>query len=136
MLVSCPQNNGFKPRPEDIDAAITPKTKWVVLNNPNNPTGACCSAEELAAIAAVMRKHPHVWILSDDMYEHLVFDGFQHATYCAGRAGPEGPDADGVGRFEDLRDDRLAGRFRRRAKGADPSDDGDAGTGDGGYFQP
>ncbi|MBN8874415.1 MAG: pyridoxal phosphate-dependent aminotransferase [Rhodospirillales bacterium] len=80
VLVPCPQNNGFKPRAEDIDAAITPKTKWLILNNPNNPTGACCSAEELAAIAAVMRKHPHVWILSDDMYEHLVFDGFQHAT--------------------------------------------------------
>jgi aspartate aminotransferase len=82
VLVNCPQNNGFKPRAEDIDAAITPKTKWLVLNNPNNPTGACCSAEEIAAIAAVMRKHPHVWILSDDMYEHLVFDGFQHATFA------------------------------------------------------
>ncbi|MBN8904729.1 MAG: aminotransferase class I/II-fold pyridoxal phosphate-dependent enzyme, partial [Rhodospirillales bacterium] len=43
VLVPCPQNNGFKPRPEDIDAAITPKTKWLILNNPNNPTGACCS---------------------------------------------------------------------------------------------
>ncbi len=82
VLVSCSQNNGFKPRAEDIDAAITPRTKWLVLNNPNNPTGACCSAEEIAAIAAVMRKHPHVWILSDDMYEHLVFDGFQHATFA------------------------------------------------------
>ncbi|HVY16951.1 MAG TPA: pyridoxal phosphate-dependent aminotransferase [Rhodopila sp.] len=83
VLVNCPQNNGFKPRPEDIDAAITPKTKWLILNNPNNPTGACCSAEEIAAIAAVMRKHPHVWLLSDDMYEHLVFDGFKHATLAA-----------------------------------------------------
>lgn len=82
VLVNCPQNNGFKPRAEDIDAAITSKTKWLVLNNPNNPTGACCSAEEIAAIASVMRKHPHVWILSDDMYEHLVFDGFQHATFA------------------------------------------------------
>ena len=80
VLVNCPQNNGFKPRAEDIDAAITPRTKWLILNNPNNPTGACCSADEIAEIAAVMRKHPHVWILSDDMYEHLVFDGFQHAT--------------------------------------------------------
>jgi aspartate aminotransferase len=78
--VNCPQNNGFKPRAEDIDAAITPKTKWLVLNNPNNPTGACCSAKELRAIADVMVKHPHVWIMSDDMYEHLVFDGFVHAT--------------------------------------------------------
>ena len=83
VLVSCPQNNGFKPRPEDIDAAITPRTKWLILNNPNNPTGACCSAAEIAKIATVMRKHPHVWILSDDMYEHLVFDGFQHATFAA-----------------------------------------------------
>jgi aspartate aminotransferase len=80
VFVNCPQNNGFKPRAEDIDAAITPNTKWLILNNPNNPTGACCSAEELRAIADVMLKHPHVWILSDDMYEHLVFGGFRHAT--------------------------------------------------------
>ncbi|MBV9249804.1 MAG: pyridoxal phosphate-dependent aminotransferase [Acetobacteraceae bacterium] len=80
VLVNCPQNNGFKPRAEDIDAAITPRTKWLILNNPNNPTGACCSGSELRAIADVMVKHPHVWILSDDMYEHLVFEGFQHAT--------------------------------------------------------
>src|SRR3954466_16190072 len=83
ILVTCPQNNGFKPRPEDIDAAITPRTKWLILNNPNNPTGACCSAADLRAIADVMVKHPHVWIMSDDMYEHLVFDGFKHATIAA-----------------------------------------------------
>jgi aspartate aminotransferase len=82
VYVNCPQNNGFKPRAEDIDAAITPRTKWLILNNPNNPTGACCTADEIAAIADVMRKHPHVWILSDDMYEHLVFDGFRHATFA------------------------------------------------------
>jgi len=80
VFVSCPQNNGFKPRPEDIDAAITPKTKWLVLNSPNNPTGAVLGAEEMKAIAAVMRKHPHVWILCDDMYEHLIFTGVEHAT--------------------------------------------------------
>jgi aspartate aminotransferase len=82
VFVSCPQNHAFKPRPEDIDAAVTPRTKWLILNNPNNPTGACCSPEEIAAIAAVMRKYPHVWILSDDMYEHLVFDGFRFATFA------------------------------------------------------
>jgi aspartate aminotransferase len=82
VLVNCPQNNGFKPRPEDIDAAITPRTKWLILNNPNNPTGACCSAAEIAGIAAVMRRHPHVWILSDDMYEHLVFDGFKATSFA------------------------------------------------------
>ncbi|HET7879411.1 MAG TPA: pyridoxal phosphate-dependent aminotransferase [Acetobacteraceae bacterium] len=83
VYVTCPQNNGFKPRAEDIDAAITSKTKWLILNNPNNPSGACCSAAELRAIADVMVKHPHVWIMSDDMYEHLVFDGFKHATMAA-----------------------------------------------------
>jgi aspartate aminotransferase len=82
VFVSCPQNNAFRPRPEDIDAAVTPRTKWLILNNPNNPTGACCTAGEIGAIAAVMRKHPHVWILSDDMYEHLVFDGFKFATFA------------------------------------------------------
>jgi len=80
VFVSCPQNNGFKPRPEDIDAAVTPRTKWLMLNLPNNPTGADCSREELAAIAAVMRRHPHVWIMADDMYEHLRFDGLSHPT--------------------------------------------------------
>ena len=81
--VNCPQNNGFKLRPEDLDAAITPRTRWLVLNFPNNPTGAACSAAEMAALAAVMRKHPHVWILSDDMYEHLLYDGFEYATIAA-----------------------------------------------------
>jgi aspartate aminotransferase len=80
VFVNCPQNNGFKPRPEDIDAAITPRTKWLMLNLPNNPTGADCSRGELTAIAAVMRKHPHVWIMADDMYEHLRFDGVRHST--------------------------------------------------------
>jgi len=82
VLVGCSQNNGFKPRAEDIEAAITPRTKWLILNNPNNPTGACCSAGEIAEIAAVVRRHPHVWVMSDDMYEHLLFDDFQHATFA------------------------------------------------------
>jgi aspartate aminotransferase len=82
VLVSCSQNNGFKPRAEDIEAAITPRTKWLILNNPNNPTGACCSAKEIGEIAAVMRRHPHVWVMSDDMYEHLLFDDFEHATFA------------------------------------------------------
>jgi aspartate aminotransferase len=81
--VNCPQNNGFKLRPEDLDAAITPRTKWLLLNFPNNPTGAACSADEMAALGEVMLRHPHVWIMSDDMYEHLVYDGFTHATMAA-----------------------------------------------------
>jgi aspartate aminotransferase len=82
-FVNCPQNNGFRLRAEDLDAAITPRTRWLFLNFPNNPTGAACSREDLAAIAAVMRKHPHVWILSDDMYEDLVYDGFAFTTLAA-----------------------------------------------------
>lgn len=78
--VTCPQNNGFKLRPDDLAAAITPRTKWLILNLPNNPTGAACTREELEAIAVVMRRHPHVWLMSDDMYEHLVYDGFDYAT--------------------------------------------------------
>jgi len=78
--VTCPQNNGFKLRPEDLEAAITPRTKWVLLNFPNNPTGAACSRAEMAAIAEVLKKHPHLWVMTDDMYEHLVYDGFEFCT--------------------------------------------------------
>ncbi len=82
-FVNCPQNNGFRLRPEDLEAAITPRTRWLFLNFPNNPTGAACSRADLAAIGEVMLRHPHVWILSDDMYEHLVYDGFEYATLAA-----------------------------------------------------
>jgi aspartate aminotransferase len=78
--VTCPQNNGFKLRPEDLDAAVTAKTKWLILNSPSNPTGAAYTAEELRALADVLLKHPHVWILTDDMYEHLTYDDFKFAT--------------------------------------------------------
>ena len=80
VTINCPQNNGFKLRPEDLDAAITPKTKWVMINFPNNPTGAACSRAEMQAIAAVLMKHPHVWVMTDDMYEHLIYDGFEFCT--------------------------------------------------------
>ncbi len=80
VLVTCPQNNGFKLRPEDLEAAITPKTKWVMLNFPNNPTGAACSRAEMQAIADVLLRHPHVFIMTDDMYEHLIYDGFEFCT--------------------------------------------------------
>ncbi len=78
--VNCPQDNGFKIRAADLEAAITPRTKWLILNFPNNPTGAACSRAEMQAIADVMLRHPHVWILTDDMYEHLIYDGFAFAT--------------------------------------------------------
>lgn len=79
-FVACPQNNGFRLRAEDLAAAITPRTKWVVLNSPNNPSGAALGEEDLRAIAEVIRRHPHLWVLSDDIYEHLIYDGFRFAT--------------------------------------------------------
>jgi aspartate aminotransferase len=78
--VACSQNNGFKLRAEDLEAAITPRTKWIILNSPSNPTGAAYSRSELKALTDVLVKHPHVWVLTDDMYEHLVYDGFEFST--------------------------------------------------------
>ncbi len=80
VLVPCGQNNGFKLRAEDLEAAITPRTKWFVLNNPCNPTGAAYSAAELRPICDVLLRHPHVWIFTDDIYEKLAYDGFRPAT--------------------------------------------------------
>jgi aspartate aminotransferase len=70
----------YKVTPEQIDAAITPQTKWLLLNSPSNPSGAAYTADELKGIAEVLRRHPHVWIMADDMYEHIVYDGFEFAT--------------------------------------------------------
>jgi aspartate aminotransferase len=83
VAVSCPANNGFRLRPEDLDAAITPRTKWVVLNAPNNPTGAAYTTEQLAALAEVLRRHPHVWLFSDEIYEHLRYDGLGSVSIAA-----------------------------------------------------
>lgn len=83
VFVTCPQEDGFKLRPDALDAAITPRTKWLILNSPNNPTGAALSREEIAALGEVLLRHPQVWVLSDDIYEHLVYDGFRHATLAA-----------------------------------------------------
>ena len=80
VFVPCGQNNGFKMRAEDLEAAITPKTKWFMLNSPCNPTGAAYSAEELRPICDVLLRHPDVWIFADDIYEKLVYDGFKPAT--------------------------------------------------------
>lgn len=78
--VACSHDNGFKLSAADLEAAITPRTKWLFLNFPNNPTGAACSRQEMAAIAEVMLRHPDVWIMTDDMYEHLIYDDFEFCT--------------------------------------------------------
>jgi len=80
VIVPCGQNNGFKLRAEDLEAAITPKTRWLMINNPCNPTGAAYSAEELRAICDVLLRHPDVWVFTDDIYEKLAYDGFRPAT--------------------------------------------------------
>ena len=80
VFIPCGQNNGFKLRPEDLAAAITPKTKWLILNSPNNPTGAAYSAAELRPLCDVLLRHPGIWVLTDDIYEKLVYDGFKAAT--------------------------------------------------------
>jgi len=83
VTVTCPEQTGFKLRAEDLDEAITPRTKWVILNSPSNPSGAAYTADELRALTDVLLRHPHVWVLSDDIYEHLVYDGFRFTTPAA-----------------------------------------------------
>ncbi|MCB1970423.1 MAG: pyridoxal phosphate-dependent aminotransferase, partial [Geminicoccaceae bacterium] len=80
VAVDCPAQAGFKLLPEHLEKAITPKTKWLILNSPSNPTGSAYTADELRALAAVLERHPHVHIMTDDMYEHLVYDGFRFTT--------------------------------------------------------
>ena len=80
VFVTCGQNHNFKLQPESLEAAITPKTKWLILNSPSNPTGAAYTAEEMKALTDVLLRHPHVWVMTDDMYEHLVYDGFKFVT--------------------------------------------------------
>ncbi|WP_207462561.1 pyridoxal phosphate-dependent aminotransferase [Azospirillum sp. SYSU D00513] len=80
VTVSCPAENGFKLQPADLEAAITPKTKWLILNSPSNPSGAAYTRDEMKALTDVLVRHPHVWIMSDDMYEHLLYDGLKFVT--------------------------------------------------------
>jgi aspartate aminotransferase len=78
--VVCTAQHGFKLQPDALEKAITPKTKWIILNSPSNPTGAAYTRAELKAITDVLVKHPHVWVMTDDMYEHLVYDDFVFTT--------------------------------------------------------
>ncbi len=80
VFVETTLGEGFKLQPAALEAAITPKTKWLVFNSPSNPSGAAYSLAELKALTDVLMKHPHVWVLTDDMYEHLVYDDFKFVT--------------------------------------------------------
>ena len=80
VIAMASADNAYKLTPEALEAAITPKTKWFIFNSPSNPTGAGYTATELKGLTDVLMRHPHVWVMTDDMYEHLVYDGFQFAT--------------------------------------------------------
>ncbi|MGB0843148.1 MAG: pyridoxal phosphate-dependent aminotransferase [Alphaproteobacteria bacterium] len=79
-IVRCSENAAFKITPEDLEQSITSKTRWLILNSPSNPSGAAYTGDELKALADVLLKHPQVMVLTDDMYEHLVFDQFDFKT--------------------------------------------------------
>ncbi len=83
VIVPCPAENDFKMSAADLEAAITPRTKWVILNSPNNPTGAAYTRDELKALTDVLVRHPHVWVMTDDMYQKIVYDGFEFHTPAA-----------------------------------------------------
>jgi aspartate aminotransferase len=80
VVVKTPAEDGFKLKPEALEKAITKNTKWVIFNSPSNPTGAAYTRDEIKALTDVLLRHPHVWVLSDDMYEHLVYDDFVFTT--------------------------------------------------------
>ncbi len=80
VIVKAGPEADYKLSPEVLDAAITPRTKWVILNSPSNPTGAAYTVDELKVLGEVLLRHPHVWVFADDMYEHITYDGFRFAT--------------------------------------------------------
>ncbi|MDJ1015247.1 MAG: pyridoxal phosphate-dependent aminotransferase [Paracoccaceae bacterium] len=80
VIVPGPVENSYKITPDQLEAAITPKTKWFIFNSPSNPTGAGYTPEELRALTEVLERHHHVWVLTDDMYEHIVYPGFDFRT--------------------------------------------------------
>jgi len=87
VFVPCSPDNNFKLTAADLEVAITPKTKWLILNSPSNPTGSAYSMADLKALGEVLMRHPHVWVMTDDMYEHLVYDGFTFATIAQAEPG-------------------------------------------------
>mmetsp|Transcript_23516 Transcript_23516/g.41491 ORF Transcript_23516/g.41491 Transcript_23516/m.41491 type:complete len:401 (+) Transcript_23516:3876-5078(+) len=80
VTITCGIESTFKMTPEQLEAAITPKTKWLIFNSPSNPTGAGYTRAELQALTDVLMRHPQVWVMTDDMYEHLAYDGFEFCT--------------------------------------------------------
>ena len=82
VIVNCPSNLGFKLTAAALEKVITKKSKWLILNSPGNPTGACYSKDELGAIANVVRKHDHLYVMTDDIYEYIIYDNFKFFTFA------------------------------------------------------
>ncbi len=80
IILECNEKQGFKVSPSELEKVITPKTKWIILNSPSNPTGACYSESDIRELSKVLTKHSHVYILSDDIYEHVIYEGFKFFT--------------------------------------------------------
>ncbi len=80
VAIPCTEKQGFKLQPDDLEKAITKKSKWLILNSPSNPTGAAYNFDEMKALTEVLKRHPQVWVMTDDMYEHLVYDNFVFCT--------------------------------------------------------
>ncbi len=82
VIVETTKENGFRLQPKDLEAAITPKTKWLILNSPSNPTGAAYREDDIKALAEVLRRYPHVWIMTDDMYEHITYGDYKFVSFA------------------------------------------------------
>ena len=132
VIVPTRLEQAFKLQPEDLERAITPRTKWVILNSPSNPTGAAYTRDELKGLTDVLMRHPHVWVLTDDMYEHLVYGDFTFTTPVQVEPAlkPRTLTMNGVSKA--VCDDRLAHRLRggpRRAHQGDGHGPGPADLG-------
>ena len=125
VSVPTTMEDGFKMRPEALEKAITPKTKWIIFNSPSNPTGAAYTRDELKKVTDVLVKHPHVHVMTDDMYEHLVYDDFKFFSPARGRAAALRSHAHRERHVEGLLHDRLAHRLCRRTGAADQGDGDD-----------
>jgi aspartate aminotransferase len=115
VAVEAKMEHGFKLQAEALDKAITPKTKWLILNSPSNPSGAAYTRAELKALTDVLLRHPHVWVLTDDIYEHLTYGDFVFTTPAQVEPELISRTLTMNGVSKGLCDDRLADRLRGRA---------------------
>ncbi len=83
VIVACTEQNGFRLEPEDLERAITPRTRWLMINSPSNPSGAAYTEADYQPIMELLLRHPHVWLMVDDIYEHIVYDEFKFTTPAA-----------------------------------------------------